>query len=569
MTTTSARTRAPISSLAIHGVWLLLAACGGDGDQALPAPPVVPPAASLAVDCSGPHCGAIAPDRYDGQGIGLWQYTNDTDERVALPIRIAGIPGKDVQLIYASHSDVPQKLPALELFVRSPYPLKTPMAAMSGPPAGPGTPLPSRSLEHERIPEAAWRKLRAQPRVSPQLRTVPDAYVPPRTGDRREWWIGPDFSEQHPPLLRPATLRRQIMASGTDPRRVNLWVADPVEGPDRITDAMLDQLADRVLAGDDAAYARLSALAGPLWGPSPYENVIPPDQDLHIVIAGGFDSAGYVSQLNLLRRDAPTGVPELDSLLRFSNEALVVVLHPATLYDPLGISGYGPSLLMHELTHMATDYGRGFSRTTSYANDTWLEEMVATMMQDVQYREDLDPVHPIRDDRLASWLRLIRWGSLNCDLRSISAQDYTQACYGYDRVGSFGGFLLRQFGVQFFHELLHNTSSQDSFAVLDDAIRQAGGAGFAQAWQRFSTIAALLPASAVPAGFGMPARNESGYALIPMDGARYAAVSELPTATPMQLAPYGIFPFVRPGIQGTYRETVTVPPHTSLSVVIR
>ncbi|RZS81132.1 M30 family zinc metallopeptidase [Pigmentiphaga kullae] len=568
MTSTSARTCVPIRSLAIHGVWLLLAACGGDGDQALPAPPVVPPAASLAVDCAGPHCGAIAPDRYDGQGIGLWQYTNDTDERVALPIRIAGIPGKDVQLIYASHSDTPQKLPALELFVRSPYPGAALASTLNGLSLRAGQPSTFPTIRHGRIPEAMWRKFRAQRQISPQLRAAPDVRVPPQVGDRRNWWIDSSVDEPDSIRSRPATLRKQVMASGIDPRRVNFWVADPTEGPDLITDGMLDQLAQRVLAGDDSSYARLVALAGPLWGPSPYENVIPPDQDLHIVIADGLASGGYVDLLNVLRRDMPTGIPEIDEWLRFSNEAIAAVLHAASVYDPLGPVGYGPSTLMHELTHAATAYGRDFSRTISYANDTWLEEMVATMMQDVQFREDLDSKHSIRDDRLASWLRLVKWGSLNCDLRSVSASDFTQACYGYDRVGSFGAFLLRQFGVAFFHGLLQNTSSRDSFEVLDDAIRQAGGAGFAQAWQRFSTIAALLPATNVPTGFGMPARKENGYALVPMDGARYA-VSELPTATPMQLAPYGIFPFVRPGIQGTYRETVTVPPHTSLSVVIR
>jgi len=111
---------------------ILLSGCGGDSEPA--APPEPPPAgAQLEVDCSGPRCGAIDAHRYAGSGVGIWQYTNTGDERVALPIRLAGLAGKDVQLIYTNHGDTPQRLPALELYLRSPYPLATPAARLAAP----------------------------------------------------------------------------------------------------------------------------------------------------------------------------------------------------------------------------------------------------------------------------------------------------------------------------------------------------------------------------------------------------------------------------------------------------
>ncbi|WP_233146095.1 hypothetical protein [Pigmentiphaga sp. NML080357] len=85
--------------------------------------------------------------------------------------------------------------------------------------------------------------------------------------------------------------------------------------------------------------------------------------------------------------------------------------------------------------------------------------------------------------------------------------------------------------------------------------------------RRIGTTIALLPAASSP-NFGLGARSDAGYDLVPMDGSLYAGYG-LPTSVPMYLQPRGFFPFVRPAVRDVYEETIVVPPRTSVSVVVR
>ena len=164
-----------------------------------------------------------------------------------------------------------------------------------------------------------------------------------------------------------------------------------------------------------------------------------------------------------------------------------------------------------------------------------------------------------------------RWlnrSTFNCDPTNWSTGS---TCFGYNVVGAYGAYLLRQYGVGFYQQLLKDTSSSDSWAVLDHAITQAGGPGLAGTLPRWGSSIALLPAAASPQGFGYPQRQDaSGYTLVGIDGAALAAARQLPTQVPSTLVGHGHFPFTRQSdAQGNYQEQLTVPPGVTLTVVVQ
>ena len=147
--------------------------------------------------------------------------------------------------------------------------------------------------------------------------------------------------------------------------------------------------------------------------------------------------------------------------------------------------------------------------------------------------------------------------------------DTAAPCFGYDVNGSLGAYLVRQYGVGFYKQLLSNTTSTDSLQVLGNAIQQAGGPTLPVAVQRWGANIALLPADS-PGGFGWPARTEQGFTLAAINGSSLASSRVLPTTVPVNLNARGHFPFLRqPDAQGTYQEQLRVPAGSTLTAVVR
>ena len=72
------------------------------------------------------------------------------------------------------------------------------------------------------------------------------------------------------------------------------------------------------------------------------------------------------------------------------------------------------------------------------------------------------------------------------------------SCESYALTGSFGGFLNRQLGLDFYKSLLNSAGIEDSTAILDDAIKaKRPGFSLGQELRRFSSAAAgVIPLSA-------------------------------------------------------------------------
>ncbi|WP_432722767.1 hypothetical protein R0381_001484 [Jeongeupia wiesaeckerbachi] len=538
----------------------LLAACGGGGGGGeviviggggggtTPTPTPVPQE-PFSVDCAGAFCGADNTNRYSGSGVGAWRFRNIGSGPAQIQVRIDNVNGKTATLVYSNESTSDIALPSLTL--------------NSGTAQNGSREAASPRRDRHTPPQVdAFNAggfsalLRQQGKAPGVLASRTNEFG---VGATRTWYNQDDNGGIS---QRTTTLRRQQSTSSG--RQVNLWVENSEYATAKVSDAILDTLITTFASGSSAIYPLATGVAGEPWGSVPAASsgaLIGPDQAIDLVVVnqdGNGQPYGVVAYFysgnNFVRSSATPG----------SNEALAIFVDSETLYLD-GSSGltFAKSTLAHELTHMINFYQRAVQIGSSYAYAVWLEEMTAIMMEDLVSTQVTPGYNTVRDERFPSWLGNAEY---NCPL---TVWQTTSSCFGYDLSGSFGGFLLRQHGVGFYKTLLRDQTSTDSIALLDDAIRRSGGAGMNVAFQRWGTSIALLPAAASPAGFGYPARDEAGFALVAISGADYIGKRRLPTALPSTLSGYGHFPFVRRNLPVTFNENFIVPAHTSLSVVIQ
>lgn len=552
------RSRLPLAAVAAATVTaLFLAACGGGGgadNNAAPAPSPAPapapaptPAQSgLQPACSGNFCGASV-GRYSGSGVGLWSYTNTGAQNASLSVDLQQLPQRPLLLVYTNTTAMPAAMPVLALQAQTQQRYQSQEEALDR-----SNHIPAMIRDFR--PPALTDKADT---VGEPRRAQSAALAP--LGTQRSWYVSPDESAFQ---SRTATLQRQATAS--DGRTINLWLENSEAGSSKVTDAMLDTLLDRFARPQNSVYGMVTQLAGQPWGATKYSGFIGPDQPIDIVLVNfvpdgkPYGLLGYFWSLNNMQ--AKPG----DSQLKYSNQSLSFYVDTETLYlDKAKGMDAQISTLAHEFVHMVNFYQRNVLQGPSYAFDTFLEEMTAVMMEDLLSDKLTPGANTARDGLVPSWLRR---STFNCDPTQWSTGS---TCFGYDVVGAYGAYLLRQYGVGFYQPLLKNTSSSNSWAVLDNAITQAGGPGLAGTLARWGSSIALLPAAASPQGFGYPQRQDASGHLIPaIDGAALASARRLPTQLPGLLEGHGHFPFTRqPDAQGRYQEQLTVPPGVTLTVV--
>jgi hypothetical protein len=326
--------------------------------------------------------------------------------------------------------------------------------------------------------------------------------------------------------------------------------------------------------GDEpnGGFARVKALMGEVWGtfdPSLGPLLISDTsglQDVNLVflqVPTNPDPtkkklwAGYFYGLNnFLRSSNP-------SQFGNSNEALAFFIDAAQVHLKDTSRSYLGSALLHELTHMVNFYQRTVLRNV--ANDTWLEETTATMIEDVVVPVATpDHTHIIPVQRIGPYVAsgggITYTGWLFPDQNS------------YALAGAFGAFVNRRHGTSVLSGT--TTCATGGVACVDGLIQAAGGEGFADDLARTgASIFGLLPAAAIPDGFGYPARVTGGYTLAAIDVSAFSAFRK-GTATALTLdfpatshtykldaVPAGRTDYARTG--------VVVPPGTSLHVLVR
>ncbi|WP_313236403.1 M30 family zinc metallopeptidase [Delftia acidovorans] len=530
----------------------VLAGCGGGGGGGPSGP-----SSQLTAACSGTACGAANATTYSGQGVGVWSYTNTTQAEQQIPVALTNLGSKQVTLIYTNNGDASVPMPALTLTPPAAT-TATAQKSLSAAPAT-GNQIPERIRNFK--PRLTAADTQARQSIKPQAAAI----LP--VGSQRSWFVQPGDSRIE---TRQATLRRQAsVPTPTGTRTINVWLEDSEYDAAKVSDAMLDTLVQRFTSGSDAVYPLITGLSGEPWGAHSYGDLIDPDQPLDIVFVNfvpdrtPYGLLGYFWSLNNFKQDPAN--PDL----KYSNQSLSFYMDTETLYlDPAAGMTNQISTLSHEFVHMTNFYRRSVQLSkpgTDYAFDTFLEEMSAMMGEDIVAQRVTPGFNSIASGRVPSWLSR---SGFNCDPAAWSA-DTAAPCFGYDVNGSLGAYLVRQYGVGFYKQLLSNTTSTDSLQVLGNAIQQAGGPTLPVAVQRWGANIALLPADS-PSGFGWPARTEQGFTLAAINGSSLASSRVLPTTVPVNLNARGHFPFLRqPDAQGTYQEQLRVPAGSTLTAVVR
>ncbi|WP_047218547.1 MULTISPECIES: M30 family zinc metallopeptidase [Delftia] len=530
----------------------VLAGCGGGGGGGPSGP-----SSQLTAACSGTACGAANATTYSGQGVGVWSYTNTTQAEQQIPVGLTNLGSKQVTLIYTNNGDASVPMPALTLTP----PAATTATAQKSLSAAPATVnrIPERIRNFK--PRLTAADMQARQSIKPQAAAI----LP--VGSQRSWFVQPGDSRIE---ARQATLRRQAsVPTPTGTRTINVWLEDSEYDAAKVSDAMLDTLLQRFTSGSDAVYPLITGLSGEPWGAHSYSDLIDPEQPLDIVFVNfvpdrtPYGLLGYFWSLNNFKQDPAN--PDL----KYSNQSLSFYMDTETLYlDPAEGMTNQISTLSHEFVHMTNFYRRSVQLSkpgTDYAFDTFLEEMSAMMGEDIVAQRVTPGFNSIANGRVPSWLSR---SGFNCDPAAWSA-DTAAPCFGYDVNGSLGAYLVRQYGVGFYKQLLSNTTSTDSLQVLGNAIQQAGGPTLPVAIQRWGANIALLPGD-VPSGYGWPARTDQGFTLAAINGSSLASSRVLPTTAPVNLNARGHFPFLRqPDAQGTYQEQLRVPAGSTLTAVVR
>ena len=527
----------------IVALGLLATACGGSDSGSDPTPPA--PVSALTAACSGAFCGAASNTRYSGEGVGVWSYTNASDKEASIPVALENVGQRAVTLVYTNPNAPGVQMPALTL-----TPATTAKAQQDG----------DAHAHRNQIPEAVRQFDAAAHLGKAGAGQAKAATTKAAVGAQRTWHINADNGMEQ----RPATLKRQ--KTFADGRVINLWLEDAEAGAGKMTDAMLDTFMERFARPNDSVYGLVTGLAGQPWGAHNYSNLIAAEQPIDIVFVNfvpdgkPYGLLGYFWSLNNLQANPS------DEQLKYSNESLSFYMDTETVYLDLAKGmDVQISTLAHEFVHMVNFYQRRVLRGMSYGFTTFLEEMSAVMVEDVLGERITPGYNTARDGHVPAWLAR---SGFNCDPTEWSVD---KTCFGYNVVGAYGAYLLRQYGVGFYQQMLKNTSSTDSWTVLDNAITTAGGPGLAGTLPRWGASIALLPGAASPQGYGYPQRNDaSGFTLVGINGPDYAPVRQLPDAVPTTLAGHGHFPLTRQANdKGVYQEQLSVPQGTTLTVIVQ
>jgi hypothetical protein len=315
-----------------------------------------------------------------------------------------------------------------------------------------------------------------------------------------------------------------------DGTMVNVWVEVSELDPARVSDTLVARVRD-AFAATGGIYDMLVKVGGPLWGPHAEPELITGTGQPIDIFFVNFDKngqayglGGYFWALNSFKNDV--------SLPATSNETVSMYMDTETMYldGERGLKQIVTSLA-HEGMHMQNFYRRGVQMGVEFTFDTWLEEMSAMMMEDWA-SFTLDASHSaIRDVRFPTYLSYRGLGSYNCSLMNWTPM--SSECESYAVNGSFGGFVGKEL-------------------------------------RRFQVASAGLVSvkSGIPE-YSMPARSEDGFELVAVDPAYFGESSRaLPSSVPAHLQSLGSFPVNRYHAEGTFKETVRVPPGTTLTVVV-
>ncbi|HZZ13619.1 MAG TPA: hemagglutinin, partial [Paraburkholderia sp.] len=417
----------------------------GSGNPANPSPPATTtPIADGKLHAACSNCGALDDSTYAGSGVGIWQALNPGAQTRAVDVAIKGAAGRDLTLVFTNER-VDEATHA-SFFGASIVTLPRDVAFAAALSAS----IPASHAENPDIQSVrefnsnGWKALIKAQQAAGAAHKAQLTHPVQRSAARddigaaRDFWLL-DKSRRHTTL--------QASATTSDGTQVNIWVENPEYGTGKVTPDIVSTLL-RNYAGAGGVYDMVTRVGGALWGAVPTPGMIPAQQPIDLVVAN-FDNDGRpygtIGYFWALNNFANQGSGET----YYSNANLSLYLDSETLYlaGAAGAKRMQP-VLAHESTHMLDFYRRDMLMGPQYSFDTWLAETAATMMADwVSF--NLDPTYnSVRDDRFRIYLTYNNQGSYTCGL--MTWEPGGAACDSYMTNGSFGGFLNRQFGLDFF-----------------------------------------------------------------------------------------------------------------------
>ncbi|MDR2081224.1 MAG: hypothetical protein LBP54_04995 [Campylobacteraceae bacterium] len=506
----------------------------------------------LVPDCNGSFCAAVG-NAYTGSGIGVWYYKNGNTNSATLNVNLSNVANRDITIVFTNEGAGSAVLPNIPINTTLTNRIEPNMQNI-GEYVDTFNHIPPAIREFNANP--FLQKIELNRAVqAPNAKTW-------QVNDEGVWKIHDNISVYE---NRTAKVIKQITISGG--RVVNIWVENGEYVSGKITEPMLNDITQKL----NDVLSRAVGLIGEPWGVHQYSNLIPANEPLNIVFVNfdrnnqAFGLMGYFYGLNnYLKARYPT-----------SNEALAVFIDTETLYKHSNGTLYIISTIAHEFTHAIHFYQRDVLMDDGF--DTFLNEMSAIMMEDIA-AEKIDSVFNDVKGRYIDWHKgplyrynFSEWGDYGGDS-------------SYDIAGSFGAFLLRQYGTDFYRTLFQTSSNssitgsdqdekarKQSLDILDRAIKQYDSGGLSRALRHWGASIAMLPYDASPKGFGYPRRYESGSGIsfAEFNGADYKQYRKLPTSSSQTIYPYGHFPFLRKTTENTFTESFSVPPKTTVSVVVQ
>lgn len=549
------------AKLSLTTLVALLAACGGGGGDAPSdsgSGPTVSPAAaqeptnSFAPGCS--NCGAVSASSYEpSRGAGVWQYKNTTAMAQTVNVDIAGAQGRSATFMLTNETSAPVAMGGAVYSTRNESQTGEAVSDVF-----------SAQQRKDKETFAFSKGIFAHLNNTRALSSLSEAPVSPPVaavvGASRTWtncgtlnYSTLACQDVNPNV--PSTLAAQRTTA--DGWTVNVWVADAERGVSKVTDAMAQNLA-AAYAQPNGVHASLTALGGLPWGSHEYSNLLSAQsKEINLVVANltpdqqPLGLVGFFWSLNnLTKSSAPA-----------SNEALVLFLDSETAYLAQGGVDIIKNTLSHEATHMRNFYQRSLKQGQPF--DLWLEEFTAMATEEL-LAESLAPgSSPAVSNRLPY---LLRYGSSSCDVRGFSSE--AGYCFGYAVGGSFGAYLLRNYGPSVLQGLL-NSDIEDNEAVLTAALQAARpGTTLAAEVRRWHQATFTgMSASRAPKGLSYPALTASGFTLPAIDMAPIVARHRNLYSAPNFLTPTSSH--VWTVVSGTsLQRSVRVPAGLTLSVVL-
>ena len=314
-----------------------------------------------------------------------------------------------------------------------------------------------------------------------------------------------------------STVRKVISAHG---KNLYVWVANDcwTEGGTKkynVTQQMVDAIAPKFLSpGDDNdIYEWVTNAAGDHWGATPFNNLIPGTDDIHIWLTdidNDNTTTGTVTLGYYYSRDNFTKASYSDSneKLMFAIDA---VLFAETKRGGWSLSNYWPqeviSTLAHEFTHMIYFYQH--SVLTDQEGDIPINEMSAQCVEDLVASKILADgprgvpyATPSAGNTRNTGGRLPLYNSNNhYNLLEWSDSD-NQTLINYSKTYALGAYLMRNYGgANFIRELIQNNSTGINSIVA--AVNSNGGAGlnYGDILQRFGVATLLSDQTSVANGY--------------------------------------------------------------------